>query len=264
MEKNIKSYKWKKWVKFRHIYGAFLFIVTALLVWHVVHLLVLTPLRETGESVHGSRLENIPPLEEHWKTEAIEFGATLEEIEYVTIHWLNGPVVYVNVRVEPGTTRRYARRAARAVVEHFIEVSDGVASQYNIQVVASYGDILEMRNEHHAAVEQHVHEYNHSLVEDILEWAERWPSETNVNRAASNIEIFATSILAAVGEDGLEEMRGRLTALGGGQFEEFEEEDFEPMPNFPADTRQIPRSEISRFPTWGAWNNERERVVWSP
>ena len=266
MEKNIKPpHKGKKWLKFRHVYAFILLLLTALLAWHIVNLLILTPMRETGEAVHGSRMDEIQPIEQSWRDDAIAFGASLDDVSYVQIFWRGSPVVYFNVRVEPGTTRRYSRRAARAIVEHFIEVSDDVARQYDLQIAITRADsdVQEMRAEHHAAVERHVHEYNHSLVEDILAHAEQYPSETNVARARSNIEVFAASIIAVVDEAGLEEMRARVTALGGGEPEPLEDEDFEPMPSFGADVRQIPRSDISNFPIWGTWDNERSRVIWS-
>ena len=259
MERNIKPYKGKKWLKFRHIYALILLILTGLLAWHIVHVLVLTPMRETGEAVHGSRMENVQLIDPSWITEAENFGATLDDVNSVDISWLNGPVVYFNVRVEPGTRRRYARRATRAIVEHFIEVSDDVALQYNIQVVASHADrdIAEMRADNHAAVELHVHEYNHSLVEEILAHAEVHSSETNVTRARTNIDVFASSIIAIVGEEGLEEMRARAESI---RIAPLEDED-EPMPILPIE-RQIPRSEISRFPIWGTWDNGRSRIIW--
>ena len=264
MERNVKPFKWKKWLKFRHIYALVLLAITALLVWHIVNLLILTPMRETGEVMHGSRMDNIQELEDSWRSETESFGATLDDVDYVTVFPPTGPVIYISVRVEPGTSRRYARRASRAVVEHFIEVSDEVALQYNIQIVVSYGDIVEMRAEHHAEVERHVHMYNYGLVEEILAHAELYPSETNVSRAETNITVFSNSIIAVGGDERLEEMRARVGALDGGVAEALEEEDFEPMPHFPADTREIPSSSISRFPIWGTWNNERARIVWSP
>ena len=264
MEKNVKPFKWKKWVKFRHVYALILFLITALLAWHIINLLVLTPMRETGETAHGSRMDNIDEYDEAWEEATVEFAQTLDDVDYVDIDWRRGPVIYVNVRVEPGTTRRYSRRAARAVVENFIENSNDVALQYDIQVVVSYGDIREMREEHHEALRHHVHSYNHDLVERILAWAEEYPSATNVARAESNINIFSASIVAIVEEEGLEEMRARVASLDGGVDEPFEDEDFEPMPSFEAEIRQIPQSEISRFPIWGTWSNDRERIVWSP
>ena len=262
MERNSKQFKRKKWLKFRHIYALVLLGITVFLVWHVTNLLVITPvrMREAADLALGDRMENIQELEESWKTATKEFGATLEEVEYVTIFWNTGPVVYVSVRLEPDIPRRYARRAARSVIEYFIEVSNEVVLQYDIQVVISRGDIEQQRIENNQAVVMHVHEYNHGLVERILAWAETYPSESNVQRAYDNINgAFTNSIEMVVGEEGLEAMRTRLAAI---VIEPVGEDD-DPMPSYPADTRRIPPSEIARLPNWGTWCNERSRINWN-
>ena len=261
MERNSKQLKRKKWLKFRHVYAFFLLALTVYLAWHVLNLLVFAPvrMREDAALALGDRMENIQDLEQSWLDLTEEFGATLDEVDYVSIHWNAGPVVYVSVRIEPDISRRYARRAARRVIEHFIEVSDEVALQYDIQVVISRGDIAQQRIENNAAVEQHVHEYNHSLVEEILAWAEDNPSESNVNRADTNINsVFTNSIIETVGDEGLEEMRARLAAIEV----EVLDEDEDPMQSL-AITRRIPYSNISRFPNWGTWCNERSRIRWN-
>lgn len=260
MEKNSKKFKGKQWLRFRHVYALMMLVVTGILVYHVVNLLVLTPRRDAGIPIHGHRMEEIEYLEAAWMTETEAFGATVDDVDYVSIFWNNGPVVYVSVRVEEGTTRRRARRAAREVIEYFIEVSEDVVLQYDIQVVVSYGDVVEQREENHAAVIQHVHEYHHDLVEDILAWAETYPSEFNVDRAHNNIHnVFTESIRIAVGEEGLEEMKTRLASI-----DIVDEDEEEPLPRFPFNIRQIPPSNIARFPNWGTWNNRRARIDWNP
>lgn len=261
MEKNKKEFKGKKRLKFRHIYALIMLLVTAVLIFHVVNLLVFTPRRDAGIPSHGHRMDDIQELEPYWKSETESFGETLDNVEGVSIFWNNGPVVYVSVRVEEGTTLRRARRSAREVIEHFIEVSDDVLLQYDIQVVVSYGDVVAQREENHEAVIQHVHEYNHSLVEDILAWAERYPSEYNVSRATRNINDFSNSITVVVGEDGLEEMRSRVDGIDIVS-EAYDVEDHELMPRFIANV-QIPPSDISDFPNWGTWNNRRARIDWN-
>lgn len=267
MERNIKQNKRKFRLKFRQIYALFLFLVTAILAWHVVNLLVLTPMRETGVLAHGYRMENIQPLEKSWMRESENFGETLNQVDYVSIFWNIGPVVFVNVRVEPETNLSDARSAATEIVEHFIEASNEVLLYYDIQVVVSYGDVAQQRRENQEAVNQHVHEYNHNIVEAILAHAEEWPSEYNVHRAQTNINnVFTNSIKAAVGEEGLEDMRARLEALDVvvEEVEHENDENQEFMPRFPRVTRQITQSNIADFPNWGTWDNNRSRMIWNP
>jgi len=279
MEKNKKQYKGKKWLKFRHIYGMIMLAVTVYFAWSVFDLLVITPGQQTGVVALGYRMENIQELEESWITGTENFGATLNSVDYVSIFWNTGPVVYVSVRVHPGTQLSVAQSAATEVVEYFIAVSNEVVLQYDIQVVVSYGDVEVLRAENHAAVVQHVHEYNHSLVEAILAHAEQYPSEYNVHRAYRNINAFPNSIRIAVGEDGLAGMRARLemidivTEVDGYEDQGVENEGDEyngengeegvvSMPRYPGE-RQIPRSHITDFPNWGTWCNVRSRISWN-
>lgn len=264
MEKNSKKFKGKKRLKFRHIYALIMLGVTVGLILHVVNLLVLTPRRDTGVPSHGHRMDEIDDLEESWKTTTEAFGATVDHVDYVSIFWNNGPVVYVSVRVEEGTSLQDAHDVAAEIIEHFIEVSNDVVLQYDIQVVVSYGDITEQRTENHAAVIQHVHEYNHELVEEILSWAERYRSEFNVERAERNINDFADSIKVVVGEEGLEAMLARVDAIDTISEAGYEDDDdHEPIPRF-AVTVQIPSSDIANFPNWGTWNHEEARIDWNP
>jgi len=266
MKNNGIKFKWKKRLKFRHVYALVLLGITLYFAWHVLNLLVLTPMRAEGLLL-GSRMEHIEYLEEAWMRDTETFGATVDDVDYVDVFWNQGPVVYVSVRVEPGISRSDARSAARTVVEYFIETSGEVALQYDIQIVVSYGDISEQVEENQEALIQHVHEYHRDLVEKIIAHAERYPSDTNVNRARENIDAFAYSITLAAGEGEVDAMRQRLNALNvvfedelaGGE----EDGDIELMPRLPLQIYQTPRSNIARFPIWGTWNNERSRISWS-
>ena len=257
MENNTKQHKGKKWLKFRHVYGFLLFLLTLALAGHAFDLLVLTPRREVG-IILGYRMENIQALEEAWMRETETFGGTLPHVDDVTIFWNTGPVVYVSVRVDPGTSLNDARYVAREVIEFFIEASHEVARQYDIQVVVSYGDVAEQRAANHTAVAQHVHDYHHQLVEAILAHAEQYPNEFNIHRASENLSAFAYSITVAVGESGLEEMRARLNGLVAVDLAIGNE-----MPVY-AGERQVPPSNISEFPNWGTWSNERSSISWNP
>jgi len=264
MKNNGIKFKWKRRLKFRHIYAIALIAATAYFAYSVVELLIFVPMRATGTMILGSRMDEITLLEEDWLTETETFGATVDDVDYVDIFWNLGPVVYVSVRIEPGTSRTDARSAARTVVEHLIEISDEVALQYDIQVVVSYGDVSEQVTENQAALVLHVHEYNHSFVESLITHAERYPSQYNIDRPRANIlnqeSVTYNSIRIVAGDEGRAEMLARIDAITPLTEEELEEEG--PLPRHPE--RQISSSNIARFPLWGTWNNERSRISWSP
>ena len=259
MKNNGIKYKGKKRLKFRHVYVLLMVIVTAGFAWHVFDLLVLTPMN--ADLALGMRMERIEPLETDWFAAVEEFGAMQDDVDYVTFFWNTGPVVYVSVRIEEGTRPRNARRVARRIVEHFIQVSDDVALQYDIQVVISRGDITEQVEENQAEVIRLANEYNHSFAEATLAWAERYPNQINVDRARANLSqgsrIFS-SIAEVVGEEGLQEMIDRLEAIAI----VIESDGDEPMPRYPG-THQIPPTNIARFPIWGTWSNDISRIIWN-
>ncbi|MCL1990381.1 MAG: hypothetical protein FWG67_05765 [Defluviitaleaceae bacterium] len=259
MKNNGFKYKGKKRLKFRHIYTLTMAVITVVFAWHVLDLLVITPIRATG-LVLGTRMDAIEPLETSWLLATEDFGATLGGVDEVSVFWNTGPVVYISVRVEPGSSRTDARNVTREIVDYFIEVSDDVALQYDIQVVASYGNITEQIAENHAAVLQHTHTYNHGFAEAVLSHAEQHPSQANFDRAYGNINSPSSrllpSIIAIAGEEGLDAMRARLSAI-----DLVEEEDVY-IPEFPQ-VHQIPPSDIGRFPLWGTWDTDRSRIRWN-
>ena len=269
MERNRKQYKGKKWLKFRHIYAMIMIGVTLYFAWSVFDLLVMEPNRSRGIPAHGYRMENIQALEESWITSTENFGATLNLVDYVSIFWNEGPVVYVSVRVHPGTDLSEAQSAATDVVEYFIAVSNDAARQYDIQIVLSHGDVAKQRVENQEAVVWHVHEYNHSFAEATLSHAEQYPNQSNFHRAYTNINVrFTNSIRVVVGEDGLAGMRARLDVIEimdevEGYEDIYDDEvEREPMPSY-SGVHQIPPSNITDFPIWGAWCNDRSRIRWN-
>ena len=264
-EKKVNIKKRRKKPRFAVIYGIILLITTVALAGHVLYNLWWSPRAETGVPILGYRMDDIPEIDESWLRETEEFGGNQEHVEYVELFPTTGPVIYFNVRIEEGTSRRNARSAATDIVEYFIEISDEVALYYNLQVVVSYGDIAARRAENRAAVAAHVHEYNWSFTESTLEYAERYPSSANVSRAEININIRLTeSILIAAGEEELERMRARLAAITvmtpEQESEMIEEQGF--IPSY-SGIRQVPPTDISDFPIWGVWNNRRSRINWS-
>lgn len=279
MEKNRATIKMRKFgFKFRHLYALIMIAVTGFFAWHAFDLLVLTPARLTGNAPLGYRMDEIDYMEDFWMREVEEFGATLLDVDYVEVIWMGGPVIYVSIRVFPDTPLSYARRDAREIIEYFIDITGGIATQYNLQVVLSHGVIAE-RDErgivvdgilyhNQAAVIRHVHEYNAGFAERTLAHAEIYPSQANFDRAYGNINSFLrASIIEVVGESGLRDLQARLDAIEiftVNLEDEDEDNDEEVYMPWYQPTLQIEQSRISEFPNWGAWSNDNNRIIWSP
>lgn len=263
-EKKLNITKRIKKPSFALIYGMILFVATIVLVWSVLYNLWWIPKSSTGTPVLGYRTEDITELDEAWITATEEFGGNQTNVDEVEIFSTTGPVIYFDVRIIEGTSRENARVAATEIVEYFIEISDEVALDYNLQVAVSYGDIAELKKENQAAVTAHVHEYYWSLTEAILAFAEEVPSSDNVKRAYDNLIAYENSIILSAGEDELARMRSRQEAITVMTPEQevsmVEEEGQIPRYN---NSRQVPPTEISQFPNWGSWNGQSSTIDWN-
>ena len=269
MEKNRATIKLKKFnLRFRHIYALIMIAVTSFFAWHAFDLLVLTPARMTGQAPLGYRMSDIEDMEDFWMREVEEFGATLDNVDYVEVVWTGGPVIYVIVHVFDDASLSYARRDGREILEYFIEITNDVALQYNLQIVLFRGELSEVLEENQAAVIRHVHEYNAGFAERTLAHAEANPNQANFDRAYGNTNsVLRESIIEVWGEDGLREMQARLDAIEiftvNLEDEDADNDEEVYMPWYPH-SLQIEQSRISEFPNWGTWSNEHNRIIWSP
>lgn len=256
--------KGKKRLKFRHIYGLIMIVITGIFAFIVLDLLVLQPSNIDG-LVLGIRMDEFEPLENSWLRNTEIYGSSLEYVESVEMFWNSGPVVYLIVNIEQDSSRSNGRRAANDIVEHFIETSNSVALMYDIQVVLmrenpEFDSLSDLATANEEALNVHVMEFYYDLVERMVAWAEEYPSEFNISRAEENIGVFSNFITELTGEDGVRILRSRLSALEAVAEGESEEQ----MPRLPLNLRQIPQSDITRFPNWGTWDNNRNRIIWSP
>jgi len=251
------------------MYKLFLAGLVGILLLHFIITLWWVPRRDAGSPVLGDRMEGIQELEDSWISETTTFGQERSNVYSFSIFWNSGPVVYFNVQVDEGVSRSDARSVATDIVAHFVELTDGVAEDYDIQVVISRvgDDVRELIEVNHEAVRDHAFEHIHNIVETTLAHAEQYPTFNNINRAYENINIVYTGVIrTVVGEEGLEAMRERLDAiveLTAEQEDQLAEElGVVIVPGASID-RSVPPSDISTFPNFGVWNHDRERIDWN-
>jgi len=257
------KFKFKKRLKFRHIYAIFMLGVTIAFAWSVINLLVIEPIRAEGLLL-GNRMDGIDELNEDWLRQVEVFGSSHDDISYVEIFWNRGPVVYVSVRFDVGIRRSDARRAARDVMEYFRDISDETFTQYNFQIVISYGDIEQQRKENEAAILENVHRQNYEFGMRVLQWAEEHRSAENIQRARINFTSpdsrVRPSVIEIVGEDGWQELVERIDNIV--EVHQSTDEDAPPIPRYPG-TLRVEQTNISNFPNWGAWDHNRNRITWN-
>lgn len=249
------------------MYKIFLAGLVGVLLLHFIITLWWVPRRDAGAPVLGDRMEGIQELEDSWINETTAFGNEQSNVNSFSIFWNSGPVVYFNVEVNEGVSRRDARRVAVAIVAHFIELSDDVAEDYNLQVAISRAgdDLAELRDANHEAVREHALAHQHGFVEEILAHAEQYSTFNNISRARGFVDGFSTAIIATVGEEGLEAMRERLDAiveLTAEEEDQLAEELGHPVPEF-RENRRVSPTDFSTFPNFGVWDHDRGRINWN-
>ena len=264
-EKQIKKRKFK--LTPLKAYKLFLAFATGVLLAHFVVMLWWVPRRDAGSPVLGDRMAYIDELETSWITDTETFGNDLNDIDNFSIFWNSGPVVYFNVRVNEDVSRRDARSKASEILNYFVDLSDGVARDYELHVVISQPvDLHELIEYNHAAVTQHVMNYRYERTKIFLSHAEDLPTATNFNNAYAHVRDFENAIVAIVGQEGLDDIRARLDNIV--QLTADEETALEEqlgVPSIPTaqHDRQVPPTNISPFPNFGIWNHRRSRINWN-
>lgn len=240
------------------LYIGLLMLVTLVFGMYVFNVLYLRPVRTAGSPVFGNRLEDIEPIPNHIVRETETFGASKAHIDRVTIS-ITGRVVYFDVRVVEGTPAATARESTEEIAQYFLDEVGEIAADYSIQLVVSKGDIRQLRDNNRAAVIEHKREHTLFLIEEITAFAERYPTEDNINRMAQNIAAFRRFW----DEETISAYEARFNALTPLTEEEQENLREQYGGNLPeADvSREIPRSNIAEFPIWGVLN-QRGRFEW--
>ena len=253
-----------KWSFFK-IYKWILAGISVLLLSHFLIFLWWIPIREAAVTpVLGYRLQGIRPLEANWKRMTEEFANALPLIDEVTI-FESGLTIYFNIRVMPDTSLADARTVADEIVVYFIERSNDVARDYDLQIVVSYGDIAEIIAYNEAAVIAHTADFLLDLTEEILTFAENYPTFPNIIRAQENIFLLNDMFGDVLGAELIANLTARVDVLDAMTLDDYEalanaNQGLAPTAQV---NRHVPRSNISAFPNWGRWINESNNIRWN-
>ncbi|MCL2560692.1 MAG: hypothetical protein FWE07_09415 [Turicibacter sp.] len=250
--------KRKKKIRGFRIYVWVLAALSVMLLAYVILMIYIIPTRGSGSPILGYRQEGIEDIESSWISDTEAFGGEQANVDEVTIFYA-GLTVYFNVRVNEGTSLAEARTAAEAIGEFFIDLSDGVATDYDLQFVVSYGDKDLLRTQNQEALIGHVVEHRIKIIDEILTFAQQYNTQANISRVRDNLDIFGASFP----EEILADFESRYENLPDPMTAEQEDAIRDHNNNLPtANVEQsIPQSELADFPNWGTWI--RNRIVWN-
>lgn len=178
---------------------------------------------------------------------------------------VQGPVVYVKVQVDEGVDVETAREAAEVTATQMLdEVGDKLAD-YSIQLVVSSGDVNELTDANREQELEHYKQHRLEIVEQIVAHAEEYPTQENIERAKSNIKVMPQDYNKKTGEyeyrykEEKEAFEARIEALTPLTAEE--EEAMGDIPYLEVN-QEIEPTEISDFPSWGAYDKNTQSFEW--
>ena len=264
------------------IYVVFLVILSIAFAAHLVFNFYIEPRSLSGSPILGNRLEYLSNIPENVFTDTEAFGLTQTRVEAVTVSHI-GAIIYFNVRVEAGTGVEVARTAAEEISDFFLEQAGELAEGYNIQLVVSTGDIDELKAENRAEALDHVRRHQMNLVEELTIFAEQFPTTDatvgsnhgTIDRVLSNISLLRrrqaytekVGELYQVYETALADFEARVNALTPLTNEEvevlIEQNHGNILVRDITDIRDVPQSDITDFPSWGALNNTTGLIEWN-
>lgn len=234
-------------------YIGFLAVLTILFGYSVLNYFYLEPLKAAGEPIYGYRTENLEPISDTIISKAEQVGVNQTGVEKVNIT-VQGPVIYFDVRVSTGVKLEAAQMAAEAAANEFLSQAGEVANQYTLQLVVSTGDIEELKATNREEELAYVKEHDVAIVELIVADAEKYPTAAKISRAQQNIDIMKNSYPEEA--DAFQARINELTELTAEQEEALGE-----IPELEVD-QTIQQSDISNYPSWGAYDKETQTFEW--
>ncbi|MGL4337199.1 MAG: hypothetical protein ACRCST_09930 [Turicibacter sp.] len=231
-------------------------VLTLLFGYSMLNYFYLQPSKASGKPVYGYRLENLPPVAETVITDVEKYALTQNNVQTASID-IKGPVIYIDLRVDLNTDLAVGRTSAENVAS---KLSDSVKVEggktlydfYEVQLVVSNDDPKKLAEENSKAQEVYVQEFDLSVVEKVVVYAETYPTQANIDRANNNI------VLLPEGRD-RSALDARVKSLKALTAEE--EEAIGEIPTLEV-SKDVPRSTLAQYPAWGTSNSATKKIEW--
>lgn len=245
--------KRRKKTNIRTIFIWSISLLTVFFCYLVIDYFCLDPLRQSGKPVYGERLTHLTPLDPKLLQSFETSNSTNEAFSNISIS-VRGPIIYLNVTVSNETTLDQAKKEAQQLSDQLMEQLGSALEGYTLQLVLStdeYESMLETNREKELA---HIKEHDLSVVEKVVAYTEKYPTQTNVDRSQANIDLLAKTY--PVEAQQFQERLDQLTP-----YTEEEEAALSVIPNLVVD-QTIPTSQLTDYPLWGIGTPESPKIKW--
>lgn len=234
-------------------------VLSILFAYNVVDYFYLTPIKLAGKPLYGNRTENIVEVADNAVSKAVSYGEGQSGVDEVNIT-VQGPVVYIDVRVSNSTALSTAQKTAEKISDYLMDemnqTSKNAAANYDFQLVVSSGDITKLAEENREAELEHIKENDMRIVDEVVTYAEEYPTAANIQRANANIDLLAKTY-----KEEAEAFRSRINALK--EYTAEEEEALGEIPTLVVD-KNVPTSTITEngYPSWGTIDPDTGNYIW--
>lgn len=251
-----KTNRSKKEIAFYSFIGV-LAVVTVLFAYNIIDYFYIEPTKLAGKPLYGDRLEDLVPVDDAVINDAQSYGTSQPGVNSVKIT-IEGMIAYIDVRVDSTTDVETAKSSAENISNYFISAINNAnadsSKEYNFQLVVSNEDPQALEDKNRTEELEYIKAHDISIVEQVVAYAEKYPTATNIERANKNIAYMQTSYPDEAAA--FQQRVDNLTELTAEQEEALGE-----IPTLEVD-KEIKPSTIAQYPSWGTLNTETGQYEW--
>ena len=171
-------------------------VVTVLFAYNVISYFYIEPTKAAGKPQYGDRLDGLVTIDQSIINDAQSYGSGLSGVQSVNIT-VEGMIVYIDVRVDSTTALTTAQANTEKISDYLIDAMDKAnansSQAYNFQLVVANEDPKTLVDTNRAEELDYIKQHDVAIVEQVVGYAEEYPTVANIERANKNIAYMQTS-----------------------------------------------------------------------
>lgn len=232
-------------------------VITVLFGYNILSYFYIEPMRASGKPQYGARLEDVVSISDSIIADAKSYGNGQSGVKSVNIT-VKGMIVYIDVRVDSTTAVATAQTNAEKISDYLIGAMDKAnansSDAYNFQLVVANEDPQTLVDTNRAEEFEYIKEHDIAVVEQVIVYAEEYPTVTNIERANKNITYLQKTY-----PEEAQSFKKRVDALT--ELTAEQEEALGEIPTLEVD-KEIKPSSIAEYPSWGTLNTQTNKYEW--
>lgn len=233
-------------------------VISVLFAYNVISYFYIEPTKAAGKPQYGDRLDDLVTIDQSIINDAESYGNGQSGVKTVEIT-VEGMVVYIDVRVDSTTALTTAQTSAEKISDYLINAMDkantNASKSYNFQLVVANEDPQALVDANRSEELEYIKQHDIAVVEQVVVYAEQYPTAANIERANKNIAYLQTTYA-----DEANDFQKRVDALT--ELTAEQEEALGEIPTLEVN-KEIKPSSIAEYPSWGTLNKETSNYDWT-